>query len=463
MGASVLGYADVQVVLTNQQAKNVDTGQFIPLVDDRMLLIAFRIERGAVGLPLITIDARALSPPVLALSTQEPFPSASVQQLSLAPGNYSLSYNAGASQPNVSFTVTPSGLVDYSTQLDGILTGRGSTSLTVTGRSIRVDASALTVPTFDVNYVLTNEPIATVPVLTLLPGDHAVLYNAGVSQPSVTFTVTTAGTVDYASGLDGVLAGRGTATLKVAGRSISVDASALSVPTFDVNYVLAGEATTVVPTLTLLPGDHAVLYNAGASQPSVTFTVTTGGAVEYASELDGVLAGRGTAALKVVGRNISVDASALSVPTFDVNYVLAGEPTTVVRTLTLLPGDHAVLYNAGASQPSVTFTVTLGGTIDYASGLDGILGGRGTAVLQVEGRTVQVDATALDVAMFSLAFIGDFAASSPQALTLLPGSHHITAASRSFDFGITQEGLIDYSSTLYPFLLGIGTSVLTVQ
>ena len=43
-----LGHADVEVVPSQQEAKNVNTGEFFPLVDGRTLPVKFRIEQGAV-------------------------------------------------------------------------------------------------------------------------------------------------------------------------------------------------------------------------------------------------------------------------------------------------------------------------------------------------------------------------------------------------------------------------------
>src|SRR3989449_1425478 len=43
-----LGHADIQVVASQQEAKNVNTGEFFPLVDGRTLPVKFRIEQGAV-------------------------------------------------------------------------------------------------------------------------------------------------------------------------------------------------------------------------------------------------------------------------------------------------------------------------------------------------------------------------------------------------------------------------------
>jgi alpha-tubulin suppressor-like RCC1 family protein len=50
-GLQELGFADVQVVLNNREAKNVNTGEFIPLVDGHILTIRFRVEQGALSAP----------------------------------------------------------------------------------------------------------------------------------------------------------------------------------------------------------------------------------------------------------------------------------------------------------------------------------------------------------------------------------------------------------------------------
>ncbi len=49
LGGTLLGFADVDPVNNGSQLKNVNTGEFIGLVDGRTLPIQFRIERGAFG------------------------------------------------------------------------------------------------------------------------------------------------------------------------------------------------------------------------------------------------------------------------------------------------------------------------------------------------------------------------------------------------------------------------------
>ena len=46
---SVAGFADVEVVLTNKQVKNVDRNEYIPLVDGKTLQIKFWIDECALS------------------------------------------------------------------------------------------------------------------------------------------------------------------------------------------------------------------------------------------------------------------------------------------------------------------------------------------------------------------------------------------------------------------------------
>jgi hypothetical protein len=58
VGAIELGFADVDLVATGRELRNVNTGDYIPLLDGRTLPIKFRIERGALpsGVGLILFD-----------------------------------------------------------------------------------------------------------------------------------------------------------------------------------------------------------------------------------------------------------------------------------------------------------------------------------------------------------------------------------------------------------------------
>ncbi|HEX6371294.1 MAG TPA: Ig-like domain-containing protein [Longimicrobium sp.] len=57
VGSFQLGFADVDVVATGKELKNVDTQQYIPLQDDRTLPIKFRIETGIAAQVIVSPDS----------------------------------------------------------------------------------------------------------------------------------------------------------------------------------------------------------------------------------------------------------------------------------------------------------------------------------------------------------------------------------------------------------------------
>jgi len=290
-----LGHADVQLVAGNQ-LKNVDSDEFVPLTGNRSLQIRFRVEHG-VG---IVIDARALSVGTLRLNgTGETFPTQNVQEFVLVPGLYGLSYGAGFGAGIVKFSVLSDGTVDFDPTLDGILDGRGTTTLLVNGASLTIDATALTVATLYlrgvVGYEVGGFPTSSPLPVTLLPGRHDMTYPAGFGAGIVEFSVSSDGTVDFDPTLDGILDGRGTATLLVRGAEITVDATASGSPTFDLLGVGVFSSSVVQP-VRLLPGVH----NYYTSLLAFEFSVLAGGLIDFDPALEPQVAGRGTSNLTVV-------------------------------------------------------------------------------------------------------------------------------------------------------------------
>jgi hypothetical protein len=62
VGGTALGFADVVMIQNGSGAKNVDTGEFIPLVDGRTLPIKFRIETGIPGSITVSPAAATVQP-----------------------------------------------------------------------------------------------------------------------------------------------------------------------------------------------------------------------------------------------------------------------------------------------------------------------------------------------------------------------------------------------------------------
>src|SRR5262249_47370711 len=242
---------------------------------------------------VVHIDPRALSGSFVALDyvTHEP---ATPFSVTLLPGQHFV-YAYGSTI--TWFTVNADGTIDYDAALEGVLTGKGTRSLTVRGATVQVDASALSGSFLSLDYV-THDP-ATPFSVTLLPGQHFVYaYGSTITW----FTVNADGTIDYDAALEGVLTGRGTRTLGIHGVTVQVDASALSGSFLSLDYVTHDPATPF--GVTLLPGQHFV-YGYGST--ITWFTVNADGTIDYDAALEGVLTGRGTRTLGIHGATVQVD------------------------------------------------------------------------------------------------------------------------------------------------------------
>jgi hypothetical protein len=325
----------------------------------------------------VTIDARALSMPSLILDSQVDFTNATSLTATVLPGNQFVESYYGYGGVAY-FSVGNDGTVDYSNDpsLAGLLSGRGSTTLGVNGRTVTIDARALSMPSLilDSQIDFTN---ATSLTATVLPGNQFVESYYGYGGVAY-FSVGNDGMVDYDHTLDGVLSGRGSTTLGVNGRTVTIDARALSMPSLVLDSQVDFTNATSL-SATVLPGSQFVgnYYGWGGT---AYFSVGNDGTVNYDRLLDlsGTLSGRGSSTLVVAGDTVQIDARAL-VPTTP-SFTLAGigtYPTGTVLGLTLLPGWERV------STPTETFDFHIDefSRIDYDPINEGLASGRDTSTL----------------------------------------------------------------------------------
>ncbi|NAS27364.1 hypothetical protein GT755_37560 [Herbidospora sp. NEAU-GS84] len=234
-----------------------------------------------------------------------------------------------------------------------------------------IDATALSAPRFNVSGVSGALDTRLRQALRLSPGRHTLWH---VGSAPLTFTVDTAGVVDYAPDVPGV-SGRGTHTLTVTGLPVGLDATALAYPYLGLSG-LGWWSTSQHQALNLLPGTYSLVVGGVGGWP---VKVTAAGRFEYGPQYATMLSGQGTTALTVRGHPITVDATAVSYPHFG----LAGHgwwSTRQRQALNLLPGTHTYLGGA-FSQP---FQVTPEGLVNHEDPPDGRLSGRGTTTLVAE-------------------------------------------------------------------------------
>jgi hypothetical protein len=115
----------------------------------------------------ISIDARSLSIPGFSIAGVGTFSTSSVELVDLAPGTYIV---GTVGSPAFEFKVDASGRVDYDVSLDTFVAGRGTTTLTVTGFQLTIDATGLTIPDFQLADAASGAGVAVRPTTAAQTG-----------------------------------------------------------------------------------------------------------------------------------------------------------------------------------------------------------------------------------------------------------------------------------------------------
>lgn len=242
------------------------------------------------------------------------------------------------------------------------------------GLPITLDATALSNKGVSIPGVFGGAPIDTTQprVLNLTAGTYNVQTVAGVASVG-TFTVKSDGTIDYDPALEGLLVGRGGKTLKINGRTITVDATHLSQHTIEIlanhfdNGASIGHvafATSPARSFVLLPLlDFGYRVALDDNLPSdLAFNLDVNGKVHIAPASAYLASGENTTQLTIGGAHVSI-----TIP--------AGLGATSVDGVALPAGQTIDLYLLPYSGGSpLTFQVgalTVGFTVDSAGDVIG--------------------------------------------------------------------------------------------
>jgi hypothetical protein len=320
------------------------------------------------------IDAHLLSLPLLTLDDTTPVYTKTPASFSVAPGVHTL-WDYYGSGSTITFTVRADGTVTYDSSFAGILSGQGTNTLTVRGKTIKIDAHTVSMSfmTMDIG---TARPTASTFPFTVLPGPQS-MHDYYWSGSEIDFNVAMNGVISFDSSYAGTLSLATPSTLVVSGQSVTIDPRGLSLPTMVVNTTQV-RPTSALFTLSLLPGDQWLTDNYGWSAP-LHFTVSSNGTISYASSLSSFFSVQGST-LKVTGETLQIDATALSqqAAMFSVNS-MGGLVTAKVQSLHVLPGT----FQATIGTEQLVFTLSAPDSLDYATNLDAKLSGRSTNRLVV--------------------------------------------------------------------------------
>jgi hypothetical protein len=218
----------------------------------------------------------------------------SAHTISFQPGRYSDLGLPGTPWLMIPVTVDGSGKFVYDAQYDYILRGRKTGRLTAHGRAVTVDHSGCSYTAVSLYLTAgTTNPanVAPGPTSVVLPVQSNVQLLANVSQ---------AGAVTVPAIDAGGLAGTGS-TIRIICDPVTIDVSKWRYTYVGVQY--AGTASASMPAqFRLAPANYVLVLTDGGVAKEFPFQVDASGHVEYGSEYNGVLTGRGTATLGLARR-----------------------------------------------------------------------------------------------------------------------------------------------------------------
>jgi hypothetical protein len=324
-----------------------------------------------------------------------------ISTFDFSPGVYSFTDSAGANLP--SFEVASSGAVSYAIELDGVVyTGSGTSTLSILGFPIVVDASSLSVGVWvlgaSTGWII--DPVTHyLPAMTTNPYNFRISHGGGAWDVA-SFYIDQDGTTLYDASIDGILLnGLGTSTIEVLGFPILVDASSLSVGVWiggSVSGWVTESYTYILPALAPVPYAFSISNGAGL-WTNAGFNVELDGTVDYDPSIDDVLlSGFATSSLEVLGFPILVDAAGISVSVWisgSTSGWVSETYTYTLPALTSAPYTFTAVTTSTTLEES-TFTVDLNGMVQYDPFVDGIhLNGLGTSTIEIIGFPVTINAT----------------------------------------------------------------------
>lgn len=242
--------------------------------------------------------------------------------------------------------------------------------------------------------------------------------------------------------------------------AVTIDATALTPPTFRVLTVTGPLSTAAAQTLELDPGEYVFSDEANGI---FSFVVDAGGLVTYNPTFENFLDGAGTTTLTVRGFDLTFDATALTSPTFRVDHVFYGASTSVIRSATMLPSDYNALGDAASND--ILFHVDYNGNFQVVSGSEDYMFGAGTPNLVIRGFDFTVDARALSSPRFQiLNIVPVVSTGTVRSVTGIPGGNYefYDVLGHSFLFAIDPDGAVRYNAAYESFLDGAGSAGLVV-
>jgi len=334
----------------------------------------------------ITINTSALTFPFFLIPGQSDFQDGSLSPtIQLPAGTYSFQQASG-SFADVQFEVTATGTLDYDPKYDTFLSGRGTSTLTVSGFAIAIDVTALSHGLLPMiagskDFLMPD----TVHTLVLVPASFYGFQPGSGIVANFSFGVDLNGNVIIDPKYAGFADGTGSNRLTIRGYVIEIDGRELSHGLLPVIPLLNNDflPPTAVNALTLIPAEGYGFVSGSGIVANFSFGVDLNGNVIIDPKYAGFADGAGSNRLTIRGYVIEIDGRRL---THGLLPLIARPnndflPQTAVNSLTLIPAESYGFQPGSGVVADMSFSVGLDGLVDYPTSCDGFLQGRGSNVL----------------------------------------------------------------------------------
>jgi hypothetical protein len=198
----------------------------------------------------------------------------------LLPGTHTLADPKAVAGGTVQFAVTPGDTLDLTQSPAEILSGQGTSTLVVNGRTISLATQAVPFPLqLDNSLTVPYSPNAAF-AFTALPGTYSLAGPGGSGIP-IAFTINGDGSVGFDASLATMFNLVGTNTLQVFPEAVNIIPTALAnfTSTFTVNGV--SYSTSQPQTVILWPGSFVIQYSLPTGVRTLTFAVSPQDVVSF--------------------------------------------------------------------------------------------------------------------------------------------------------------------------------------
>ncbi len=259
----------------------------------------------------ISINTSALTYPTFLIPGQTDFLDGSTSPtVTLPAGTYAFQQASGYFA-DFQFEVTAAGTLDYDQSFDPFLTGRGTSTLTVSGFTITLDATALSHGLLAV--IAANGDFLApdrVHTLVLVPASFYGFQPGSGIVANFNFKVDLNGNVVVNPEFSGFAEATNN-LLTIRGYGVQFDGRRLTHGLLPLAAIPNNDflPSATVNSLTLIPAEGYGFQPGSGIVADMSFSVGLDGLVDFPTDCDGFLQGRGTALLVLLGYPVLVDAT----------------------------------------------------------------------------------------------------------------------------------------------------------